>query len=147
MLNALLPTLFLATSWLGGRADSGYVERTSGWTILSNANPVYVAELGSANVDYYAARNQMVHVYGEITARSSHDCEIWALDCYVLEHDGTEDYIRVPTDNPWGLDIDYKGGLCAEVVVPENIYTGSTGTVEFLDVTNLDWMRVWDVPI
>ena len=70
-----------ATSWLGSRHDSAYVERTSGWTVLSNANPVYVAELGSANVDYYAARNQLVHVYGEITARSSHDCEEVALDC------------------------------------------------------------------
>ncbi len=137
-------TVDFATSWLGGRSGSSYVERTSGWTVLSSANPMYVAELGSANVDYYARRNQLVHVYGEITARSSHECEIWALDCYVLEHDGTEDYIRVPRDNPWYLDIDYEGGLCAEIVAPVNIYMGSTGTVEFLDITNTDWMRTWE---
>ncbi len=63
-----------------------------------------------------------------------------------MEHDGTEDYIRVPTSNLWGLDVDYSGGLCAEIVAPMNIYNGSTGVVEFLDVTNADWMRVWDAP-
>ena len=133
-----------AVSWVGARSDGAWVEHPDGWTVLSNGNSVSVRDLGSDNLDYYAARNEMLHVYGEITEQSAYDCDYaWGLTCYMLEHDGTEDRIRVEVSNPWGIDVDYEGGLCAEIVAPIGHHNGDHGPVTFLDVMNSDWMRVW----
>jgi hypothetical protein len=138
-------TVSFATNGFGGRYDSSYIEHVNGWTIGDQSDSVYAAELGSSPLDYYAARNQLTHAFGELTRLSSHDCdEAWGMMCFVFNHDGTEDLVRVPVDNSWGLDIDYDGGLCAELVAPVNLHNGTTGEAVFLDANNPDSMRVWN---
>ena len=89
-------------------------------------------------------RSQITRLFGEITRLSSHDCGSDFL-CYILDHDGVENLIRVLPDNDWGLDVDYDGGLCAEVIAPVGVNAGDTGTVSFLDVRKSAWMRTWEM--
>lgn len=118
------------------------VDRTSGWTILSSDNPVYVRELGAATIDYEARLSEVTHLYGEVTRKSSYDCGS-GYACFIVDHGGTENLVRVKATNSFGLGADYDGGLCAEVVAPVSMYTGSKGNAEFLDVMDSDWMRTW----
>jgi hypothetical protein len=122
----------------------GYaIDETSGWTWGSAGNPVAVTELGSANLDY-AHFNRMTHVWGRIDRVSNADCGRDQL-CFVFEHDGTVDRIRVPADNTFGLDQDYGGGLCGEVVAPEGVnYDEFEVPTHFVDVRQPEWMRVWE---
>ncbi len=133
-----------ATSWLGSYYDERRVERTSGFTVLSSGNPVYVRELGAENLDYLTGFAILTHVYGEITRTSSYDCGN-GFACYILDHDGTTDLIRVATNNDWGLGPDYSGGTCGEVIAPVSMYGGTDGDATYLDVWG-DEMRTWPKP-
>jgi hypothetical protein len=132
-----------AATGVGADHDEPYIEYTEGWTVLSSGNPVYVMELGTGDISFEAHHNQVTHLFGEISRLSSHDCDS-GFSCYIVDHDGTENLIRVRQDNEWGLDVDYSGDLCAEVIAPVNVYTGDTGTATFLDVRDADWMRTWE---
>lgn len=67
--------------------------------------------------------------------------------CFVFEHDGVRDRLRVPSLNDFGLDVDDGGGRCAEVIAPAGIYQTSEGVQGyFIDVVESAWMRVWDLP-
>jgi hypothetical protein len=115
------------------------------WHLDSHDNPVAVHQLGATNVRYDQVHSQLTQVYGELTAVSNHDCDDDHL-CFRLAHDGTEDFVRVNTLNTFGLDLDYAGGRCAEVIAPAGVFASATGTVMFLDVAVDDWMRVWPKP-
>ncbi len=132
-----------ATAGLGADHDEPYIEYTEGWTVLSSENPAYVMELGAGELSFDEHHNQVTHLFGEITRLSSHDCDS-GFSCYIVDHDGSENLIRIRQDNDWGLDVDYSGGLCAEAIAPVSIYTGGTGTATFLDVRKAGWMRTWE---
>lgn len=134
-----------ASDWLESTAGEHHILYVDGWTVLSSDNPVYVRELGAENVDYDTTWGQMTHVYGEITAVSAWNCGT-SRKCYILNHDGTDDLVRVPSANDYGLDPDYDGGLCAEIVAPVSVYESSDGDANFLDVLQAGWMRVWALP-
>lgn len=117
----------------------------SAWFVSSSDNPVHVHDLGAATLQDDTGIARLTHAWGEIGARSNHDCGPNRA-CFVLEHQGVQDKVRVPNDNPFGLDPDYQGGLCAEVIAPGGRYRGFTGTAVFLDVVHESWMRVWPKP-
>lgn len=135
-------TVGFGTNNLGGHYGERRVPRLSGWTILSSANPVYVRELGSGSLDYLLAFSQLTHTWGELTGTSSYDCGT-DRECYILDHNGEENLVRVPVDDAFGLGPDYAGGLCVEIVAPVSIHMGADGDATFLDVREADWMRVW----
>ncbi|MFZ5476049.1 MAG: hypothetical protein ACOZNI_04685 [Myxococcota bacterium] len=132
-----------STNNLEGWYGEQRIGRVSGWTVLSSSNPVYVREQGADPVDYLDRRSQMTHAYGVIDRASSHDCGTGYL-CFVFEHEGTEDLLRVPVDNDAGLDVDYGGGLCGELVAPVSRYYGSTGDIEFFDAVLAGSVRTWE---
>ena len=130
------------TNNLGGYYGERRVPRLSGWTVLSSANPVYVRELGAESLDYLSTFSQLTHTWGELTRASSYDCDR-DRECYILDHNGQENLVRVPADDTFGLVPDYAGGRCVEIVAPVSIHMGSDGDATFLDVREADWMRVW----
>jgi hypothetical protein len=121
------------------------IDDPSSLVVDSSDNPVSVLEVGSDNLDYLAKYSQLMHLYGEVDRPSNFDCGTYYA-CYVVGHDGTDDLIRLPVNNEFGLDPDYEGGLCAEVIAPVGLYTGLDGDAVFLDVTSSTWMRTWNAP-
>jgi hypothetical protein len=116
------------------------------WTVGSSNNPVAARHLGAATVDYTDHYSELIHEAGELVEASSLDCGT-GYTCFVFEHDGVRDRVRVPMLNTWGLDVDYGGGLCAEVLAPAGVYQTSEGVQGyFLDVREETWMRVWSAP-
>lgn len=132
-----------ATQWFSGYSGERMMEHATGWTVHSSGNPVYVLPLGAQNLDFESRFNQMVRMHGEISRQSNFDCGPSQV-CFIVSHDGTEDLVRVPIDNTYGLDPDYDGGLCAEVIGPTNMYNGDNGEAVFIDVLQSGWMRVWE---
>lgn len=117
----------------------------SDWHISSGDNPVPVRELGATALADLDGLARLTHAWGEITGPSNVDCG-QDHSCFLLQHRGTQDKVRVPHDNGYGLDPDYQGGLCAELVAPGGTYAGSDGTAVFLDAHHATWMRVWPKP-
>ena len=127
--------------------SSGVVDIWSANAVLHTTdNPVAVYDLTAENVDHDVHGARLTHMYGEITQVSGHDCAPGGNICFVVAHDGTTDLIKVKVTNNWGLDVDYAGGLCAEIVAPVRTETGDTGRMDFLDVREPTWMRTWPVP-
>ena len=116
------------------------------WTVTSSGNPVPARHLGAATVDYTDHYSQLVHEAGELLEPSSLNCGD-GYTCFVFEHDGVRDRVRLPALNDFGLDVDYDGGLCAEVIAPAGQYRDG-GVVQgyFIDVPDASWMRVWPAP-
>jgi hypothetical protein len=133
----------------GWWAENGWVwfdDRSTTWHVDATDEPVYVRELGASNVDYAAARSQLVHVWGTVGAQSAVPCGDDHL-CFLLQHDGTQDKLRVPADNTFGLDVDYAGGtLCAEAVAPVGVFQSDTGVAMVIDVADPSFLRVWPKP-
>lgn len=131
----------------GFTGEDGTVTYTypSLWTVHHSGMAVAVPELGADRIDYTIRHSSFFHAYGEITALSNYDCGN-GFSCYIFEHDGVTDKIRVPANNAWGLDLDFQGGLCAEIVAPVGYRYDPDGEVHFLDVRIEDWMRVWSLP-
>lgn len=123
------------------------VFETSGWTVMSSGNPVFVEEAAANAIDYSLRLNQVTHAYGELERVSANDCGA-GFACYILAHEGTEDLVRVDVDfaGPLGLGADYDGGLCAELVAPISAYIGASGEVWFYDVNQPELMRTWAGP-
>lgn len=47
----------------------------------------------------------------------------------------------------FGLDVDYTGGLCAEVIAPAGIrYDSGNILGYYLDIDQPTWMHVWAKP-
>lgn len=135
-----------ATSKYEGWSGVPLAEEPGSWTVVSSGNPVSAPGLGAATVDYTDHYSMLLHESGELTEPSSLDCGT-NYTCFVFEHDGVRDRIRVPTLNDFGLDVDYGGGLCAEVVAPAGIYQNSEGVQGyFIDIGEETWMRVWTKP-
>lgn len=125
--------------------DLPYIDDPGGWTIGSSGNPVYARHLGASTVNF-DHRSEPIHEAGELTAVSNLDCGT-GYTCFVLVHDGVSDKIRLPTLNEFGLDDDYAGGLCAEVIAPAGIrYDSGVVLGYYLDVAQPTWMRVWAKP-
>ena len=120
------------------------IDQVTAWTVLSTGNIVSVRDLGAENVMLTDQRNQLLHVYGELTTATSLDCSYWpSLSCFVLSHDGTTDLVRLDDDNSWGIEDDYDGGLCAENIAPIMFTDGDDGFLSMIDVVDASWMRVW----
>ncbi len=154
---ATLPVDVQGVAVVGDRvtfAVSGYegldgvplANRVGSWTVNSASNLVPARHLGAATVDYTDHYSELVHEAGELVEPSSLDCGT-GYTCFVFEHDGVRDKLRLPALNDFGLDVDYDGGLCAEVIAPSGIYQNSSGVQGyFIDVPDATWMRVWDAP-
>ena len=113
------------------------------WSVTSSDNEVPALELGAATAHYPDHLSQLHHEWGRLVEPSGVDCGS-GYSCFVFEHDGVRDRVRVAQINDFGLDVDYAGGLCAEVVAPAGIYQDSRGVQGyFLDVIDPAMMRVW----
>lgn len=122
------------------------VQEPGSWTVNSSDNPVSAPDLGAATVDYTDHYSVLLHESGELTEPSGLECGS-GYTCFVFEHDGVRDRIRLPDANDFGLDVDYDGGLCAEVVAPAGIFQNSEGVQGyFIDILDATWMRVWTRP-
>jgi hypothetical protein len=113
------------------------------WTVNSSGNPVPAVNLGASVATYSDHYSQLVHASGEIVEVSGLDCGT-GYTCFVFDHNGVRDRIRLRQMNSFGLDVDYGGGMCGEVVAPAGIYYDSDGLHGyFIDVADDSWMRVW----
>lgn len=136
---------FAVTSYEGWNGVP-LVRDPGSWSVESSGNPVAAPHLGAETVDYTGHYSELFHEAGELIEPSSLDCGT-GYTCFVFEHDGVRDRIRMPALNDFGLDVDYDGGLCAELVAPAGIYQDSEGVQGyFLDVIDATWMRVWAKP-
>ncbi len=127
--------------WLGVRSVS-----VTQFVVDSKDNPVWVPDASASPISYEDGRpSQVTHLYGEVLRRSNFDCDS-GFACYVVQHDGRTDLVRVLNDNGVGLNPDYAGGLCIEVVAPVGQWKSSTGTADFVDVRSVKWMRAWPKP-
>ncbi len=125
--------------------DLPMIKDPGSWSVNSSNNPVYARHLGAATVDF-AHYSELIHEAGELTGVSSLDCGT-GYTCFVFEHDGVRDRIRLATLNTFGLDVDYTGGMCAEVLAPAGQRNTSSGvTGYYIDVASAAWMHVWPVP-
>jgi hypothetical protein len=135
------------TQWVGYYSGEQLLLHATGWTLDSDGNPVYVRELGAANVHFATDHNQLTHAWGHVTASSAADCGPDGMTCYTFTHDGTTDLFRVRNDNPHGLTPGFAGDLCVELVAPVGYHDPSaddhTEGTSYLDVLPFDWMRVW----
>ena len=123
----------------GWSADSGMaVFRISDQIVTGLDQPVYVREAGPMALQFADGRAQLTHAYGALTAVSALDCGPGRL-CFDLDRNGVTDRVRVSNANSWGLNVDYTGGLCAEIVAPIAL----SGTASVLDARDQAWMRVW----
>lgn len=113
---------------------------------VSSDNPVWVPDVGTTPVMYDETHlSRVSHLYGEVLRRSSFDCGA-GFGCYVVQHDGRTDLVRVLNDNGVGLNPDYAGGLCIEAIGPVGQFKSDTGTAQFVDVRRASWMRAWTKP-
>src|SRR5690606_28350775 len=81
---------------IGIRGRSGtHLNPSTGWAVSAHGRRVAVHELGAGNVDWTLHRARLTHLYGEITAVSNSSCGS-GQRCFVVEHQGTQDRIRVP---------------------------------------------------
>ena len=124
--------------------DLPQMEEPGGWTVSSSNNPVAAPHVGAVSVDF-SHYNELKYEAGELTGVSNVDCGNEFL-CLIFEHDGVRDKIRLPASNSFGLDPDYNGGLCAQVVAPAGSSDVSGADVNFFDIADPSWMRVWPVP-
>lgn len=128
-----------AATFVSSYSGERYAEHASGWTADGGGHPVAVHEVAGA---LPMAGNTFSHAYGPLDRVSAADCGA-GLTCYVLVVDGAEVLVRLPSNNTYGLTVDYTGGQCAELVAPVVQHAGATGTSAFLDVEMAAWMRVW----
>ncbi len=135
----------LSVTDLTSAAGLQQVEGVGNWYVTSHQNPVSVRAVRGAGVRYLDAYSQLSQLYGEITEPSTLDCGEGFL-CFRVEHDARADLIRVPVVNTFGLDADYAGGLCAEVIAPVGTRQQASGDVDFLDVVSPTSMRTWPLP-
>ena len=116
------------------------------WTVTSSGNHVPARHLGATTVDYTDHYSELVREAGELLEASSLECGT-GYTCFVFEHDGVRDRLRLPSLNDFGIDVDYDGGLCVEVIAPAGIYQDSDGVHGyFIDIADPAWMRVWTAP-
>lgn len=122
------------------------LDEIGSFSVSSSGNPVYALHLGAETSTFDSRVSQLTHEAGELVEASGLDCGT-GYTCIVFEHDGVRDRIRVPSINSFGLDVDYDGGLCAEVLAPAGQYWNSYGLQGyFIDVAEPEWMRVWPRP-
>lgn len=135
-----------ATSGYEGQYGLPILDDIGSFSVSSSGNPVYAEHLGAVTSTFDSRISQLTHEAGELVEASAMDCGT-GNTCFVFEHDGVRDRIRVPSMNSFGLDVDYDGGLCAEVLAPVGQYWDSRGVQGyFIDVAEPEWMRVWPKP-